>query len=676
MSESIEAVGTASSLYGGAMLLALGAMLAASVASSKKTFRILSWIGSAVWLGAGWTVIGTAEAAGTGIALFFLTRAAWRFFQSRREPQPGGGAKRPSRSTIEVNEAAGTLEPARIGLWSWDLSSGVLRFSESWSRVVGDEHEETTGSLDAWLGRIHPNYVTEVRQAIDAHLAGETDSIECDYRFRARDGNYMWVLNRAHAEWDTNGKPKRVIGCQIDISSIVDVEKRVLHDAYMDRLTGLPNRRAFLPMLERACEQRPGSRELFALMFLDLDKFKAVNDNLGHAVGDELLAAAARRIEACKGPNGVVARLGGDEFVVLLPDAESEEAALATARAIHEALSRPYELSGREVQSGASVGIAMGGVPGRTASDILRDADHAMYQAKTGRKGVAMYCADMRSKAHLTLNLQQELAGAAERAELELHFQPIVCLRRGVVTGAEALLRWKRPGGERMSAGEFIPIAEEAGLLSGIGEWALRAACVYRRGWLKQGFGEFCVSVNVSASQLQREDFAERVIRILRRTDLPPELLQLEINESSLSGPTTNGARNLNMLVEHGVRLAVDDFGSGEGSVSRLTSMPLHAIKLDRAFMAGVDVDTAKQSIVRGVVSLAHAIQLRVAAEGIESAAMLKQAEAEHCDMAQGFYLSRPMPAADLSRILRATEARAGAARGEADQASAARPLV
>ena len=230
------------------------------------------------------------------------------------------------------------------------------------------------------------------------------------------------------------------------------------------------------------------------------------------------------------------------------------------------------------------------------------------------------------------------------------------------MTGAEALLRWKRPGGERMTAAEFVPVAEDAGLLSGIGEWALRAACVYRRGWLKQGFGEFCVSVNVSSSQLQQEDFAERVIRILRRTELPPELLQIEINEASLAGPTSNSARNLAMLVEHGVRLAIDDFGSGEGSLSRLTSIPLHAIKLDRGFLENLDVDTNKQSVVRGVVSLAHAIKLRVTAEGVETATMLRQVEAEHCDMAQGYYLSRPMPAAQLSNVLRTTEAHAAAA--------------
>jgi diguanylate cyclase (GGDEF)-like protein len=507
--------------------------------------------------------------------------------------------------------------------------------------------------------------VAEVRHAIAAHLDGQADSIECDYRFRSRDGGYVWVLNRAHAERDAQGRALRLVGCQIDITSVVEVEKRVLHDAYMDRLTGLPNRRAFTPVLERACEQARLGAGSFALLFLDLDKFKTVNDTLGHAVGDELLEAAARRLEEHKGPSGFVARLGGDEFVVLLQEIGSEEAAVAAARRIHESLCRPYDLS-REVRSGASIGIAMGGHSSQSAAAVLHDADQAMYQAKTAKKGVAVFCADMRSKAHLTQNLQHELAGAAERAELELHFQPIVCLRRGVVTGAEALLRWKRPGGERMSAAEFIPLAEDAGLLGNIGEWSLRAACVYRRGWLKQGFGEFCVSVNVSASQLQREDFAERVLRILRRTELPAELLQIEINEASLSGQTSNAARNLQRLIEAGVRLAIDDFGSGEASVSRLTSLPLHAIKLDRTFLAGVDVDTSKQSVVRGVVSLAHAIKLRVAAEGIETASMLRQVEAEHCDMAQGFYLSRPMPAAALSKILRTTEEHAAAARSAA----------
>ena len=641
------------------MLLALGALIVASISRSRTTLYTLSAVGSLVWLAAGWFVIGRAAAAGTAIALYFFVRSSWSYFQTRRE-QDEDVAPEPSHNAVsdDLEAAPQALAPARVGLWSWDLAKDVLRFSESWSRTLGDAPEETTSDPESWFNRIHPNYVAEVRKAITAHLERETDAIECDYRFRARDGSYVWVLNRAHAECDANGRPQRLVGCQIDISSIVDVEKRVLHDAYIDRLTGLPNRRAFTPMLERACEQGRNGAEPFALLFLDLDKFKAVNDTLGHGVGDELLAAAARRLEEQKGPNGYVARLGGDEFVVLLQGVSSEMSAVTTARRIHESLSRPYQLSGHEVLSGASVGIAMGG---GSAEAMLRNADQAMYQAKTGKTGVAVHGATVRSRSTLTQSLQQELSGAAERAELELHFQPIVCLQRGIVTGAEALLRWKRPGGERMSAAEFIPIAEDAGLLSDIGEWALRAACVYRRGWLKQGYGEFCVSVNVSASQLQRQDFAERTIRILRRTELPPELLQIEINEASLSGPTSNAARNLQMLIDHGVRLAVDDFGSGEASVTRLTSVPLHAIKLNRRFLEGVDVDASKQSIIRGVVSLAHAIKLRVAAEGVETLAMLRQVEAERCDMAQGFYLSRPMPAADLSKVLRATESHAAA---------------
>ena len=657
MPESIAAAELFSPAHGGAMLLALATMIAASLSRSKKAFYLLSVAGAVAWLIAGWRLMGPAETAGTAMALYFFTRSTRMYVERKRSDRMGLLQPDP-KVEAELNASSETLEPARVGLWSWDLETNMLHFSASWSQVVGDETEETTSTFEDWLSRVHPNYATEVRQAIDDHLNGTTESIECDYRFRARDGGYVWVLNRARAERDGAGKAVRVIGCQIDISSIVDVEKRVLHDAYMDRLTGLPNRRAFIPILERACEGAKGDSGVFALMFLDLDRFKKVNDTLGHSVGDELLAAAARRIEACKGEGGVVARLGGDEFVVLLPSAKSEEEAVVGAKAIHAALAQPFDLSGKQVQSGASVGVAMGGFGGRTASDVLRDADQAMYQAKSGRKGVAMYCADMRSKADLTLSLQQELAGAAERAELELHFQPILCLRRGIVAGAEALLRWKRVGGQRMVAADFLPLAEDAGLMNAIGEWALRAACVYRRTWLKEGHGDFCVSVNVSSSQLQQEDFAQRVIRILGRTELPPELLQIEIAEATLSGSSGNVTRNLHTLVEHGVRLAIDDFGSGEASLSRLMSIPLHAIKLDRTFLSGVDKDAEKQSFVRGVVNLAHAIKIRVGAEGIETAAMLRQVEAEDCDTAQGFYLSRPMSAADLARVLRAAASR------------------
>jgi diguanylate cyclase (GGDEF)-like protein len=618
---------------------------------------LLSLMGCVVWLWAGWQVVGTGAAVGTAIALCFFTRCSWGFFQTKREHGAATEAREKNGKGSQSKLPAQTLAAARVGLWSWDLVTDKMEFSDSWLRAVGDDPEDASSDPGEWLNRIHPNYVGEVRKAIADHLDGHTDAIECDYRFRARHGGYVWVLNRAAVERGADGKPKRLAGCQIDITSMVDVEKRVLHDAYADRLTGLPNRRAFMPVLERACEQARNGADAFALLFLDLDRFKQVNDTFGHAVGDELLAAAAKRLEEQKGSNGFVARLGGDEFIFLLPGLDSEEEALSKARQIYDGLSRPYELAGREVQSGASVGVAIGGKSSRcTAEQMMRDADQAMYQAKSAKKGVAMFSATMRTRASQTQTLQLELAGAAERAELELHFQPIVCLRRGVVTGAEALLRWKRPDGGCMAAAEFVPLAEDAGLLASIGEWAIRAACVYRRGWLKQGFGEFCVSVNVAASQLQREDFAERVIRILRRTELPPDLLQIEIDETSLGPSNGNAARNLQMLTSHGVRLAVGAFGSGEASLSRLTSVPLHAIKLDRQFLADVDSNASKQSIVRGVVSLAHAIKLRVAAEGIETAAMLRQVEAERCDMAQGFYLSKPVPAVNLSKILRVTE--------------------
>ena len=344
MPEPLLATGLSASIFGAAMLLALGTLIAASNCRSRSGLYALSAVGCAAWLGSGWFVIGQEAAAGTGIALYFFTRSTWSYFQTRRETKNSGKNKGTEAfSSQALSAAAKRLEPARVGLWIWDLNNDRIQFTESWSHASGDGADETTGSSEDWLSRIHPNYVAEVRQAIAAHLDGETDSIECDYRLRARDGNYVWVLNRARVERDAQGRVRRLVGCQIDITSIVDVEKRVLHDAYMDRLTGLPNRRAFTPVLERACERARTAEDSFALLFLDLDKFKSVNDTLGHAVGDELLEAAARRLEELKGPSGFVARLGGDEFVVLLQDVGSESKAVAVARGIHESLSRPYE---------------------------------------------------------------------------------------------------------------------------------------------------------------------------------------------------------------------------------------------------------------------------------------------------------------------------------------------
>ncbi|MBI1353995.1 MAG: EAL domain-containing protein [Acidobacteria bacterium] len=549
------------------------------------------------------------------------------------------------------------LEDAEVGRWVWDLKKDKVEYSAGWRRMMRLEPDDLRGDLNDWFQRIHPNYLGEVKEAIAAHLEGKNPRFECDFRIQRGDGTYLWVLSRAAAHRDAAGKPEYLVGAQIDITAVVDVEKRVLHDAYIDKLTGLPNRRAFQSILERACEQSARDNFQFAVVFIDLDRFKQVNDSLGHGVGDELLAAVSARLNRQRRSGDTVARLGGDEFVALLGDIIEPEQAVDAAKRIHRALCEPFRLGRHEVYSGGSIGVAVSGCPSCDAETILRQADQAMYQAKTGKTGVALFSETMRSKASRELSMQSELVRAAERSEFQLYFQPIVDLRSWRIVSAEALLRWTRPDGERVRAAEFIPLAEELGLLGELGELALRMACTQRAEWFAQGFQQFRMAVNLGSLQLQKHDLAAHVESILLQSGLDPQLLEIETTESALIDSLHVASRNLARLDSIGVGLSLDDFGVGYASLSYLQRFPFQSVKVDRSVMGELEPGSKAVSLLRGMVTLAHSLDMRAVAEGVEAPAHLETLRELGFDRAQGFCLGRPMPAEQLTQLL-AGEAR------------------
>jgi diguanylate cyclase (GGDEF)-like protein len=429
-------------------------------------------------------------------------------------------------------------------------------------------------------------------------------------------------------------------------------EKRVRHLAYNDPLTGLPNRSLFFDQLGRRIEQAKKASEAVAVLFLDLDRFKNVNDSLGHDVGDRLLVAVAQRIRNSVRNADCVARLGGDEFTVVLADVVNAAAAATAAQNICRALANAFQIDGHDIFVTTSVGISMYPNDGADAGTLLKHADTAMYRAKKTKAGFQFFEAAMEQSISERVRLENDLRRALQRDELEVYYQPQARFESMHIVGMEALVRWNHPTRGLVSPLEFIPLAEEAGLIEPIGEWVLRTACAQLQRWIQSGLPVIRVSVNLSVKQLLQPDFTLTVERALEDTGLRPHLLELEITESTLMEHAEDTLEALDRLRSLGVRLAIDDFGTGYSSLAYLKRFPVDVVKVDRSFVRDVPHDADDAAIVKGIIALAHSLRLEVVAEGVETEAQLEFLRAQACDMLQGYYLSMPVPADQFARYL------------------------
>jgi len=470
-------------------------------------------------------------------------------------------------------------------------------------------------------------------------------------------GEVCWVSTTKLALRDRNGKIVGTFGISRDITERKKAEEQLQRRAFYDPLTNLPNRALFLDRLQhlfsRTRRQMPQS--VFAVLFLDLDRFKAVNDSLGHQAGDELLIGAARRLENSLRPGDTLARLGGDEFTVLLDGMGSEADATSVAERIHAELAAPLEVRGHEIFTSVSVGIALSSAGYQCPEDMLRDADTAMYRAKSaGRARHEVFAGDMHQRAVSSLRLETDLRRALERQEILPYYQPIIDLGSGAVVGFEALARWRHPTKGMIPPDLFIPVAEECGLISAIGEWMLAEACRQVRAWqqLRPAWSKLGVSVNVSGRQLTQGGIAAKVERVLEATGLDPRCLALEITESLLMNNLSAGAGVVQRLHAMDVRLYLDDFGTGYSSLAYLHSFPVHALKIDKSFVNRMEGGTHPSAIVKAIVSLAHNLGMEVIAEGVELATQAAALRALQCERAQGFLFSQPLPAERVEQLL------------------------
>jgi diguanylate cyclase (GGDEF)-like protein/PAS domain S-box-containing protein len=564
--------------------------------------------------------------------------------------------KRAQEALIESEERyALAARGANDGLWDWNLQTDLVYFSPRWKAMLGWQENEIGDTPEEWFGRIHDADRERVKGEIDAHQKAATPHFESEHRMLHKDGGFRWMLNRGLAVSDVSGKTLRMAGSQTDIT-----ERKV-----SDPLTGLPNRLLFNDRLGRLIKHAKRHKDhLFAVLFLDLDGFKMINDSLGHLIGDQLLLGVANRLEKCLrstdtvarlGEAFTVARLGGDEFTVLLDDLKDPNDAKGAADRLMKTLAPPFILGGKEVFTSVSIGIALSNSAYELSEDMLRDADTAMYRAKSlGKSRYEVFDADMRARVMARLQLETDLRGALERQEFRNFYQPIVALDSGRIVGFEALLRWQHPTRGLLGPDEFIRVAEETGLIRDLGWWNLQQACRQVSDWraASNDHRDLIISVNLSAKQFLQPHLVEDIKKLLLELQLSPEALKLEITESTVMADPAGAVEMLLQIKALGIRLAIDDFGTGYSSLSYLHRFPLDTLKIDRSFISEIQDDGEGMEIARTILPMAMNLQLDVVAEGVETIEQVALLRKLHCKYGQGYYFSRPLSAEGTTALL------------------------
>ncbi|MEE9153515.1 MAG: EAL domain-containing protein [candidate division NC10 bacterium] len=528
---------------------------------------------------------------------------------------------------------------------SVDVNRNIVEFNRAAEQVFGYTKAEVLGApidllyADTSEGRqLHKN-------TQDGGFTGEVAN-------KKKNGDIFYSYVSASVMRDATGAPVGVMGISRDITERKRAEEIIVRQAYHDALTNLANRRLFMDRLTQALTRVQWHKRIVSVLFLDLDHFKSINDALGHSVGDLLLQAVAGRLTTCVRQGDTVARLGGDEFAIALADVARTSDIPKVAQKIIDTLSRPYVLEGRELFITTSIGICIYPDDAQDAETLVKNADVAMYRAKKhGRNNYQHYSPDMNAQAFERLAIETSLRHALEGEEFFLEYQPQVDIETGRIIGYEALVRWRHPDLGVMPPGKFIPLAEESGLIVAIGEWVLRSACAQNKAWQAAGFPPIRVAVNVSPRQLRHESLLGAVGRALRETGLHPNWLELELTESIMQD-ADEAIRLLSQLQAIGVQIAIDDFGTGYSSLNHLKRYPIHKLKIDQSFVRDVTHDPHDRAIVTAIIALAHSLNLKAIAEGVETEEQLAYLRSLKCDEAQGYFLGRPMPAQNATKLL------------------------
>ena len=537
-------------------------------------------------------------------------------------------------------------------VWSISLvGKKLLYLNPAAERVYGRPVHDFFADSSLWSRIVHPDDRDRVLGCLCALEVN--DAVTIEYRIVRPDGSERWLEVRARVSNGNDGSPIRIDGVASDISERRSHAERIAYQANHDALTGLPNRSLLNDRISQALAQARRTDQHVAILFLDLDGFKFVNDSYGHAFGDALLRTIAARLEVVVRESDTIARLGGDEFVILLPSLVRSEDAVHVASKVLDAFKVKISQDGRDLHLGASIGISVFPQDGDSCDLLLQHADLAMYRAKSkGRNGFQSYSIEMGAQAQERMELESALRFALERDELALHYQPQVDKVSGRIVGVEALLRWHHPTRGMVSPALFIPVAEETGLIIPIGEWVLRTACAQAKAWHASGHIKLCMAVNMSAKQFQQQDVPALVRDVLNCTRLPAKFLELELTESVLMHNTDAALATMRQIKTLGVRLALDDFGTGYSSLSYLKRFPIDVLKIDQSFTFEVTSDEGAASITRAIIAMARSLNMTTVAEGVETKEQLDFLGALGCDVMQGFHISRPLPVDQITALL------------------------
>ncbi|MBK7659484.1 MAG: EAL domain-containing protein [Betaproteobacteria bacterium] len=564
--------------------------------------------------------------------------------------------KRAEERTLRDKERLDlALTGSRLALWDWDLATNRIFFSEGWARLLGEPTRETTLPAEQIRAWNHPEDRAIFEAAIANAVQGVSEAFECEYRVRHASGDWIWIHSRGKVtQRGPDGRALRMTGTSTNVTKRKEAEERAEYLATRDALTGLPNRVLLHDRLEQAIAGAARGRSSFAFMFIDLDRFKTINDSLGHDVGDELLKRVAARLTACVRASDTVARLGGDEFAVIvesLRDGE-DEGARQVAEKMILAMASPMLVGNQHLNTSCSIGIGVYPADGKDSATLMKHADVAMYYAKEkGRNNFQFFSAEMNQRAQERLSIENYLRLALRRGELQLHYQPRIRVDDGTVVAVEALIRWMHPRRGLLAPGKFIDVAEDSGLIVPMGEWVLEKSCQQLREWQRRLGRPLKLSVNLSVSQVSDGERLYRAVAgAVSRAGIDPATLELELTESLLMQNVAEKAALLNRLGELGVGLAIDDFGTGYSSLSYLKKLPVDAIKIDSSFVSDIGRDPNDEAIIRAIIAMAHSLRLSVVAEGVETESQLAVLAGLGCDEYQGFFASPALPPAEFER--------------------------
>jgi len=560
------------------------------------------------------------------------------------------------RMEVALRESEANLRQAqeitRLGRWELDLVSGRLTWSDGIFALFEANRETFTASYEAFLEYVHPDDRASVDQAYHESIEHKKP-FEIEHRLLMKDGRIKWVGEIGRAEYDDAGRHIRSVGTVQDITERKLLENKLLTMAHYDTLTQIPNRTLFLEAATMGISHARRNRSQCAILFVDLDHFKNVNDTFGHSVGDELLKDTSVKLASCIREADIMARFGGDEFIVLLNDLESGQNAQYIAERIREKLNVPRIIAGNDLFITASVGIAVYPNDGGFLEDLLKNADTAMYAAKeSGGNKYCFFDHVMNKNAVTKMQMERGLRDASGKKEFALFYQPIVNVADGKVRGVEALLRWFKTEGGLAFPDEFIAIAEETGLIIPIGEWVLHEACRFNKQLVDAGYTDMVMSVNISVAQLRRKNLVDVVKSALDQSGLRPELLEVEVTESLFIESFDAAIEILNAIRALGVQVSLDDFGTGYSSLVHLQKLPIMNLKIDRLFIKEIAKDSDENAMIPAIIDLAHKLKLRVVAEGVETGVQLEKLLGNGCDYYQGYLFSKPIPADQVAAFL------------------------